>query len=70
MIGEPSNLYHQEIKAFVVPEDPQNPPTSEVIFQFCQQYLAEYKIPKNFVFVDDIPKGATGKILRKAFRSE
>ncbi len=69
VIGEPSNLYHQEIRAFVVLE-PDRTAAPDEIYRYCQGFLAEYKIPKTFVFVDEIPKGATGKILRKAFRQK
>ncbi len=68
VIGEPSNLYHQEIKAFVVPDPGQSRPTGDELYRFCQPCLAEYKIPKTFEFVTEIPQGATGKILRKDLR--
>ncbi len=69
VIGEPSNLYHQEIKAFIVLEaDLEKEILPDEIYRYCKNVLAEYKIPKTFEFVDEIPKGPTGKTLRKAFR--
>jgi fatty-acyl-CoA synthase len=39
--------------------------TSEELAAFCQARLARYKIPKSFVFVDQLPKTAAGKIDKK-----
>jgi len=42
---------------------------SEVeILNHCRQHLAGFKIPKSVEFVDALPKGGTGKILKKALR--
>lgn len=65
--GVPSTMYHEAIKAFVVLK-PGMDASKEDLQAFCQPYLAEYKIPKHFEFVDEIPQGATGKILRKELR--
>lgn len=35
---------------------------------FCGENLARYKVPKDFVIMDDLPKNATGKILKKGLR--
>ena len=35
---------------------------SAELIAFCQTRLARYKIPKSFVFVDELPKTAAGKI--------
>ena len=34
------------------------------IRKFAAEQLAKFKIPKYIVFVDEIPKGATGKLQR------
>ena len=31
---------------------------------YAEQHLAKFKIPKHVVFLDEIPKGATGKLQR------
>ena len=43
--------------------------SAEDLLAFCQPHLARYKIPKSFVFVNELPKSAVGKILRKELRS-
>jgi long-chain acyl-CoA synthetase len=35
------------------------------IIDFCKLHLADYKCPKSVHFVDDIPKGPTGKLLKR-----
>jgi len=41
---------------------------AETLSIHCRQHLAAYKVPRAFVFVDDLPKTSTGKILRRALR--
>jgi len=65
--GIPSTMHHESIKAFVVPE-PGMPCTREILQEFCRPVLADYKIPQTFVFVEALPQGATGKILRRELR--
>jgi long-chain acyl-CoA synthetase len=67
VIGTPSALYHEEIKAFVVLRPHKNLNKLE-LQKFCREHLAEYKVPKLIEWVDEIPQGATGKILRKELR--
>lgn len=67
VVGTPTFLHYQNIKAFVVLK-PGVICSREELQGFCQPYLAEYKIPKSVEFVTEIPQGATGKILRKVLR--
>ncbi len=36
------------------------------ILAFCAQHLAKFKVPKSIVFLDELPKGDSGKILKRA----
>ena len=36
--------------------------------RYCKENLVKYKVPKYVEFVDDLPKSAIGKILRKEIR--
>lgn len=69
VIGVKSALYHEEIKAFIVPRNGKELNKIE-IQKFCREHLAEYKLPKQIEFVNEIPQGATGKILRKTLRQQ
>ena len=35
---------------------------------FCREKVGKWEIPKHVVFVDDLPKGVTGKIAKFAIR--
>ena len=66
MIGVPSERSGEEIKAFVVREDPDL--TEEQLLDYCRESLTAYKIPKHFVFRDELPKSNVGKVLRRKLR--
>jgi acyl-CoA synthetase (AMP-forming)/AMP-acid ligase II len=38
--------------------------TERELRDFCARQLADFKVPRKVVFVDEIPKGATGKLMR------
>jgi long-chain acyl-CoA synthetase len=42
--------------------------TPEEIIAFCRDRLANYKVPREIEFLDEIPKTATGKFLRRQLR--
>ena len=64
VIGVPDNLYGEEVAAFVVLKDGMTASEEELI-EFCKTRLADYKCPKTIRFVKDIPKGPTGKLLKR-----
>lgn len=63
-IGVPDKLYGEEVTAFVVAKPDHNISEEELI-SFCRGRLADYKCPKTIRFVHDIPKGPTGKLLKR-----
>lgn len=63
-IGVPDELYGEEVEAFVVLRDGQTASEAELI-DHCREHLADYKCPKRIHFLDDIPKGPTGKLLKR-----
>jgi long-chain acyl-CoA synthetase len=63
-IGVPDSLYGEEVAAFIVLKDGATATEDEVI-SFCRQQLADYKCPKTVSFVKEIPKGPTGKLLKR-----
>jgi acyl-CoA synthetase (AMP-forming)/AMP-acid ligase II len=44
--------------------------TSEELIAFCKKEITKYKAPKSIEIVEEIPKSATGKILKKEMRKE
>jgi long-chain acyl-CoA synthetase len=64
VIGVPDELYGEEVAAFVVLKDGQSV-DEDALISFCRERLADYKCPKKIHFVGDIPKGPTGKLLKR-----
>ena len=64
VVGVPDPLYGEEVAAFVVLKDGSATTQTEII-DFCRRHLADYKCPKTIHFVPDIPKGPTGKLLKR-----
>lgn len=64
VIGVPDEKWGEVGKAFIKLKD-NHSTTIEELKKHCEENLARYKIPKYFVFVDEIPKSQTGKIDRK-----
>jgi long-chain acyl-CoA synthetase len=63
-IGVPDPLYGEEVAAFIVLKDGMNASEAELITH-CKSELADYKCPKSIRLVEDIPKGPTGKLLKR-----
>ncbi len=42
--------------------------TEEEISHFCRQHMADYKLPKQIIFLDSLPKTATGKIHKEELK--
>jgi long-chain acyl-CoA synthetase len=63
-IGVPDPLYGEEVAAFVVLKDGLKVSEEELI-SYCTARLADYKCPKSVRIVKDIPKGPTGKLLKR-----
>ena len=64
VIGVPDELYGEEVAAFIVLREGKTPSEADMI-DFCRRHLADYKCPKTIHFVPDIPKGPTGKLLKR-----
>jgi long-chain acyl-CoA synthetase len=54
----------ESVRAYVVPM-PGADLTEADVTSWCREKLAAYKVPKSVVFMDELPKSAVGKILRK-----
>jgi long-chain acyl-CoA synthetase len=63
-IGVPDPLYGEEVAAFIVLKDGIDMREDEII-SYCRERLADYKSPKTVRFVDEIPEGPTGKLLKR-----
>ncbi|MCB9766599.1 MAG: long-chain fatty acid--CoA ligase [Candidatus Omnitrophica bacterium] len=67
VIGVPDAHYGEEVKAVVAVRQDANI-TAEQIIEYCKKHVAAYKYPRSVDFVPELPKGPTGKILRREIR--
>ncbi len=63
-IGVPDPLYGEEVAAFIVLKDGMKVSEEDLIVH-CQKELADYECPKTIRIVAEIPKGPTGKLLKR-----
>ena len=67
----------QQVVTFAIPHDKLGEDVAAVVVlregeqaaendirNFTKQHLADFKVPKKIIFMDEIPKGATGKLQR------
>jgi long-chain acyl-CoA synthetase len=70
-VGVPDASTGEAVKVFVVlsPDTADaDKPTGPELIRFCADHLARYKCPESVEFVDEIPRGFAGKLLRRALR--
>lgn len=65
-IGEPDDKSGERVKVFVVRKDDRL--NKEALIAYCRKNLTSYKVPKSVEFLEELPKSAVGKILRKDLR--
>jgi long-chain acyl-CoA synthetase len=68
VIGVPDAYRGETVKAFVALKDGYGKTEPAEIIAFCRERIAAYKCPRAVEFLDELPKTATGKFLRRALR--
>ena len=69
VIAVPDDKWGEVPRAVVTPR-PGHEITEEEILDHCRQHLAKFKVPSSVEFVASLPKGGTGKILKKVLREK
>ena len=67
VIGVPDPKWVEAVTAVIVPKSG-SVLKEEEILQLCRQQLADFKVPKHVVFVDELPRSSSGKILKRELR--
>ncbi len=67
-IGIPHEQSGEAVRLFVVKRDPEL--STDDVIAHCRENLTRYKVPREVVFRDDLPKTNVGKILRRELRDQ
>ena len=68
VIGVDDERYGQRLVAFVVIE-PETSTTPDALKQHVRDNLANYKVPRDIVILDELPRSSTGKLVRLDLRA-
>ena len=70
VIGVPDSVMGQKTRAYVAlkPGASQSEALKGELIEFCRGKVAVYKLPREVVFVAELPRTITGKLLRRVLR--
>lgn len=68
-IGVPDELMGEVGVYYIVPKENVHI-TSEELMEFCKRNLSDYKRPKHFIFVDEVPVTPAGKIQKAVLKQQ
>ena len=66
-ISKKDNFFGEDIKSYVVLRDGYKAKKDELM-NFCKKKIGQYKTPSELVFVEKLPKTASGKILKRLLK--
>ena len=67
VIGVPDEKYGEVVKACIVKKEGSKI-NEEDLINFCKDRIASYKKPQSIDFIDEVPRNASGKVLKKVLR--
>ena len=67
MVGKKHHIYGEDITAFIQKEEGSNINETDVM-DHCNKFLQRMKIPAEVIFIEEMPKTASGKILKRNLR--
>jgi fatty-acyl-CoA synthase len=68
VVGVPDEQFGQRLKAFVVKRE-DGELDEETVKEYVKQNLARYKVPREVVFLAELPRNATGKVLKRELQT-
>jgi long-chain acyl-CoA synthetase len=69
VVGVPDAYRGETVKAFVSLK-PGAEVDAETLIAFCKERMAAYKYPRQIEFIEELPKTASGKVLRRELRAQ
>ena len=70
VVGVPHERWGETPCAVIRPADPAAPPDADELIELCRAHLASYKKPTSVVIVEDLPRNASGKVLKHVLREQ
>jgi len=67
-VGKADKVFGEQVMAYIVP-NPDSKLTVDEILDFCDERLADFKVPKYIELVDALPRNPGGKVDKRALRS-
>lgn len=67
VVGKPDEYYGEEVVAVIVAHQALAPSELD---EYARERLAPYKLPRHYAFVDSLPRGGSGKTLKRRLRAE
>ncbi len=64
VVGMPDEMRGEVVRAVISLKNGESTTEQEII-RFCREYIADYKVPKQIIFMDSLPKTAAGKIRKE-----
>jgi acyl-CoA synthetase (AMP-forming)/AMP-acid ligase II len=68
VLGTPDPKWGESVVAVLRVKEGQDVPSAREVIAFCKERIASYKKPKFVAFVAELPKNASGKILKRELR--
>jgi acyl-CoA synthetase (AMP-forming)/AMP-acid ligase II len=68
VVGAPHPVLGEDVVAFVVLH-PDSDIDGDALRAYALEHLADYKVPRQYVFVDELPRNATGKVVKNELRT-
>jgi acyl-CoA synthetase (AMP-forming)/AMP-acid ligase II len=69
VVGRPDERWGEVPVAFVVLSSPEATTTPDELIEHCRQQLAKFKVPKDVVLIDELPRNPSGKVLKRELRN-
>ncbi|HHW37400.1 MAG TPA: acyl--CoA ligase [Bacillales bacterium] len=69
VIGLPDPVFGEKVKAFIVSNQLSGKDIPE-IKEHCLQHLAKFKVPEDYEFIVELPRNASGKILKNFLKEK
>ncbi len=67
VIGIPDERWGESVVAVVALKEGEKADEDEIV-EFCRGRLAGYKVPRHVIFMKELPKSSSGKILKRVLR--